>query len=119
MIAKATTGTVCDYLKGFKARMVAQGGLRLARRKQCLDGLALLGLTIADLESAVLELTEESYSEGPKHARGIDSAGVWFMTSFENGRRAYVELMIDAHSAKCISLHPAGLSRAANKKSGV
>jgi hypothetical protein len=119
MIAKATTGTICDYLKGFKARMVAQGGLRLARRKQCLDGLALLGLTIADLESAVLELTEENYSEGPKHARGIGSAGVWFMTSFENGRRAYVELMIDAHSAKCISLHPAGLSRAANKKSGV
>jgi hypothetical protein len=118
MITKALKVTICDYLKGFKARMVAQAGLHLAHRKQCLDSLALLGLTVADLESAVLELTEENYSEGPKHTRGIDCAGVWFMTDFENGRRAYVELMIDAHFAKCLSLHPAGRLRAANKKLG-
>jgi len=116
MSANATKATVCDYLKGFKAQMVAQGGLHLAHRKRNLDSLALLGLTIADLESVVLDLTEENYSEGPKHARGVDLAGVWFITDFENGRRVYVELILDAHSAKCVSMHAAGRLRAANKK---
>jgi hypothetical protein len=116
MIAKATKAKVCDYLKGFKAQLVTQSGLRLARRKQNLDSLALLGLTIADLEGVIFDLTEENYCEGPKPARENDCAGVWFITDLENGQRVYVELMLDAHSAKCLSLHAAGRLRAATKK---
>jgi hypothetical protein len=116
MIAKPIKSTVCDYLKGFKAQLVAQGGLCLARRKQNLDSLASLGLTIADFEGVILDLTEENYCEGPKLARENDRAGVWFITDLDNGQRVYLELMLDAYSAKCLSLHAAGRLRAVTKR---
>jgi hypothetical protein len=106
MGAKAFQTGVNEFLKRFKAKMVAEG-LHFVPRKQNLDGIATSGLTPDEAERIILDLTESNYSGGPERDHEGSPGEVWFFNAFEEGRSIYVELKLCDLFVACRSFQPA------------
>jgi len=93
-------------LRRFKAKLLADG-LYFVPRKRNLDGLAILGLTINEVERIIFDLTEGNYCRGPGQGEKGSPGEIWFFDVLEDGQSIYIKIKLDDDFAKCLSLHPA------------
>ncbi|MGH9829288.1 MAG: hypothetical protein ACREDR_39215 [Blastocatellia bacterium] len=104
--SKATIGT---FLKAFKAKMLDLG-LEFVPRKQNLDGLAWLGITIEEAERIILALTDSEYCQGPENDRQGSPGQIYVFGATVEGETIYIKLKLSDDSAKCLSFHPAAFT---------
>jgi hypothetical protein len=99
-----------DFLLQFK-KIVAEGrGLDIVNRRENIETLAKLGLTMKNLREEILTLSIENYCEGPEPDR--DRPGhVWVFGKQIGSEEIYIKLKIaqvgKEKIAKCISFHTA------------
>jgi hypothetical protein len=103
LAAGTATCKVNEFLKRFKARMTASD-LVFIQRKPSLDAIALLGLTVDEGESIILDLTEMDYSSGPDRDDG-NSGETWTFVAAAARRSICVKLKLDGEKAICVSFH--------------
>lgn len=102
-----------NFLRDFK-KNAQDKGIDFIPRRENLQSLACLGLTIRTAKIEILSLSVENYSDGPCADR--DKPGdVWIFGTHINDREVYIKLKIaDTGSggkiAKCLSFHAADYS---------
>jgi len=99
---------VRDFLLEFKQVATSDSGIDIVPRAETRPTLARLGLTKANLEEILLELSVTDYCQGPKPDR--DRPGnLWIFGREIEGHEVYIKLKVaqvgNRHIAKCISFH--------------
>jgi len=99
---------VRDFLLDFKQTATENSGIDIVPRAETRPTLARLGLTNANLEEILLELSVTDYCKGPEQDR--DRPGeLWFFGREIEGNDVYIKLKVaqvgDRRIAKCISFH--------------
>ena len=99
---------VWDFLLAFKRVATGGSGIDIVPRAETRPTLARLGLTKANLEEVLLELSVTDYCQGPKPDR--DRPGnVWVFGREIEGHEVYIKLKVaqvgEKQIAKCISFH--------------
>jgi len=99
---------VRDFLLEFKRVATGGSGIDIVPRAETRPTLARLGLTKANLEEILLELSVTDYCQGPKPDR--DRPGnLWIFGREIEGHEVYIKLKVaqvgDKRIAKCISFH--------------
>lgn len=102
----ATVMEVTKFLKQFK-QAIENSGLHFIPRQVNRDGIAKLGLTIADVRDVIIGLKWENYSSGPEKDQDGSSGEVWIFGSVVNSQNVYIKVKLDKGAAKCLSFHPA------------
>ena len=99
---------VRDFLLAFKRVATGGSGIDIVPRAETRPTLVRLGLTKANLEGVLLELSVTDYCQGPKPDR--DRPGnVWIFGREIEGYEVYIKLKVaqagEKQIAKCISFH--------------
>ncbi|MEE9303355.1 MAG: hypothetical protein V3U84_06180 [Thiotrichaceae bacterium] len=99
---------VRDFLLEFKQVATGGSGIDIVPRAETRPTLARLGLTKANLEEILLELSVTDYCQGPKPDR--DRPGqLWVFGCEIQGYEVYIKLKVakvrQKQIAKCISFH--------------
>ena len=97
---------ITRFLKQFK-QAVDNNGLYFIPRKINRDGIAKLGLVIADVRDIIANLTYQNYSIGPEMDQDGSSGEIWIFGTIINSLNTYIKLKLDKGVAKCLSFHPA------------
>ena len=105
----ATSEQIRDFLKRFKQAAGEHGKWALVNRRVNLEGLASLGIAVADVKPTVLALTEAEYKSGPETDRDGSPGEIWTFETDYSGKSIYIKLKLDEKRAKCLSFHPSGL----------
>lgn len=101
---------VRDFLLEFKQVATEGSGVDIIPRQETRVALAQFGLTMANLEQLLLDLTVANYHKGPEPDH--DKPGhVWVFGCEIEDQEVYIKLKVaeagGARIAKCISFHPA------------
>lgn len=97
-----------DFLLKFKQAIAGGSGVDLVPRNETRETIARLGLTKANLEELLLDLSVTNYSNGPEPDN--DRPGeVWMFGLQIQGHEIYIKLKVvdigKQKMAKCISFH--------------
>ena len=109
----ATWREVAAFLNEFKVAMDF-GFFRFVDRQKNLQGLATLGITVAEAKQVLASLTPENYSYGPEANHDESNEDVWFFGAEVEGTEAYIKLKLvqdprknTVQWAKVLGFHPA------------
>jgi hypothetical protein len=99
---------VTRFLRHFREAIDAKG-LNFIPRQINRDGIAKLGLTVADVRSVIYSLKYKHYCGGPEIDQDGSSGEVWIFSTIIGSQSAYIKLKLDKALgvAKCLSFHPA------------
>lgn len=102
----ATVIEVTRFLKQFK-QAIDSSGLYFIPRQVNRDGIAKLGLMVADVKDVIGSLTYQNYSSGPEIDQDGSSGEIWIFGTIINSQNVYIKVKLDKGVAKCLSFHPA------------
>ena len=99
-----------DFLVEFKGIMAKGRGLDIVNRRENIDTLAKMGLTMKNLIEEIMTLSVENYCQGPEPDR--DRPGdIWVFGKKLGAEEIYIKLKIaqvgKEKIAKCLSFHAA------------
>jgi len=103
---------IAGFLKRFKKAARLNGGIDFVPRKERLDSLAELGLTVQAANEAVFALSPAFYCEGPLPENHGFPGEVWVFGKHIAGELVYIKLYLstvagERRPAKLISFHKA------------
>lgn len=84
---------------------ISNNNFRFADRKETLDGIAQLGITIEQAVEEVNTLTYQDYYRGPSKDHNRDGRDVWEFVKDLDEEKAYIKLKIDSSGCLCLSFH--------------
>ncbi len=99
-----------EFLVEFKKIIVKGRGLDIVNRRENIDALAEMGLTMKNLLEEIMTLSVENYCQGPEPDR--DRPGeIWVFGKQIGAEEIYIKLKIaqvgKERIAKCLSFHAA------------
>lgn len=99
---------VTRFLRHFRTVVDARG-LYFVPRQINRDGIAQLGLTVADVRDVIRGLSYKHYCSGPESDQDGTGGEVWIFSTVISSQTAYIKIKLDKALgvAKCLSFHPA------------